>query len=303
MKKLSLRSLAALTLCAGLTISALSTTNVFAADTEKAKENYNEGLKSQQAGNTTDAAQFYLAAITLDPSYIDAYINLGAIYFEKKDYQNALVQFRTATEKDKSNATAFANLGRVESALKKYVEAEAAIKTAISLDGKNADLYKELGKVYFYKNSYTELIETLKKCHEMGAGDQLTWYMLGKGYKQEEQYAPALEALNKSISIEPKNYQAYFALGQIYQAQEKFDLAASSYKKAHGANPKKHLAMYNYAIAIESANPDNFDKRISAWEEFVRIAKNDPLARKDLAFAEDHLKELRDGKKTVDANP
>jgi tetratricopeptide (TPR) repeat protein len=167
------------------------------ADTEKAKEHYNTGIQEAQAGNTDAAIVAYKAAIATDADYVDAYINLGAIYFQQKDYQKALDTYATATEKDPQNSAALANLGRVQLKLKKYAEAEASFKTAIGIDSTNADLYKELGKAYFYKKDYAKLIETLTKCHEMGGGDHLSYYMLGKGYQKTNKTTNAVAGFKR----------------------------------------------------------------------------------------------------------
>ena len=87
---------------------------------------------------------------------------------------------------------------------------------------------------------------------------------------------------------------------RIYQAQEKFNSAAKAFKAALKANPKKYKASYNYAIAVESANPDNLASAIKVWESFAALAKKYPRAKGDLATAEGHLKELHERKKHED---
>ena len=89
-------------------------------------------------------------------------------------------------------------------------------------------------------------------------------------------------------------------MGQIYLSQKKCQEAAGAFNKARKANPKKHRAAYNYAVAIESNDPDNYVKNISAWERFVKIAKKNPRARKELSSAEGHLKELKEAKRQAD---
>ena len=124
--------------------------------------------------------------------------------------------------------------------------------------------------------------------------------MLGKGYQKTEKSDQAIKAFKKSVTLKKKNYNAQFAMGQIYLSQQKFQSAAGAFNKALKANPKKHRAAYNYAVAVESNDPENYVKNISAWERFIKIAKKNPRARKEMASAEGHLKELKEAKRQAD---
>jgi tetratricopeptide (TPR) repeat protein len=269
------------------------------ADTQKAKENFNAGVKAMEAGKVDEAILAYKAAISEDPEFVDSYLNLGAIYFEQKDYEKAREMFQTATEKDKTNAIAFANLGRVEYVLKKYVEAEAAFQTAISLDKNNPELYKELGKVYYKKRDYPKVVETISKCHELGGGDYNTYYMLGKGFQKQDKTQKAIEAFKKSIELKD-NYRARSALGRIYLAQEKFKQAARQFQAALKVEPKGWRAAYNYAVAVQSSDPENYDANIKAWQRFVKLAKNIPKAKNQVAEAKRVIKDLQEAKKQAE---
>lgn len=266
-----------------------------AGDTEKAKESYNQGIKAQQEGKTDEAIIAYQAAIGEDPEYIDSYINLGAIYFGMKDYEKALAMFKTAAEKDEKSAMAFANVGRVQYSLQRWIEAETAFKTAITIDGKNADLYKELGKVYYKKRDFAKVAETIAKCHELGGGDDNTYFILGMSNQNQGKTKEAVNALKKSLELKD-SYKAHASLGGIYLSQEEFSAAAKEFKAALKANPKGHRAAYNYAIAIQSQDPENYDANIKAWENYIKLAKNNPRAKNQVAEAQRVIKDLKEAK-------
>ncbi|MBN1213236.1 MAG: tetratricopeptide repeat protein [candidate division Zixibacteria bacterium] len=269
-------------------------------DPEKAKEMYNEGLKAANDGNNDQAILSYKAAIGLNPDFLDPYLNLGAIYFQQKKYDDAMDMFKKVSEKDPANIDAQANIGRVAYKLSKYPEAIAAFKAAIAVDGQNTDLHIELAKVYYRQKNYPELITTLEACHNLGGGDYLSYYMLGKGYQQQDKLDLAIGAFKKSLEFKGDNSNAHFAMGQIYLGQEKFKSAASSFKASFDADSKKHIAMYNYAIAMESQDPDAIDQNIKIWEDYIRIAKKHPKAQSDLAIAQQHVKELKDRKEKLE---
>ncbi|RKX18075.1 MAG: hypothetical protein DRP35_09850, partial [Candidatus Zixiibacteriota bacterium] len=187
-------------------ISMLIVSTATAVDEAKSKEHYNTGIKAKQEGNIDAAIIAYKGSIGQNPNFVDPYINLGAIYFEQKNYQDALDMFKKASEIDKTNLDAFKNLGAIELKLKHYAEAETALTTALSLKPKDSELLKSLAKVHYYKKNYNGLVETLSKCHTNGGGDQLSYFMLGKGYQKLKKNSDAITALKKSIELKKDNY-------------------------------------------------------------------------------------------------
>lgn len=298
MKQLSLRTGVLLTGC--LLVMLLATPVSAQVDTAKAKEFYNQGITASQAGNTDEAVIAYQGAIGINPNYADAHLNLGAIYFGRKQYDMALEQFQKTVEIEPDNVDGLANLGRVEYVLRRFDNAAAALQKAIDLRPDDFDLYKELGKTYYRQNNHAKVIEVLEAGHEKtGQGDWLTNYMVGKAYQKTDRDGQAIAAMKKSIAAQ-NNYNAQFALGQIYMSQEKYQSAAGAFKAALSADKSKYLASYNYASAMEFSNPDAYAANITNWEAFVRMAKNNPKARTQVNQAQDHIKELREALRTVE---
>lgn len=291
MKYLSLNTVVRLAvLCGAVALAGSATAQV---DTAQAKEAYNEGIKASQAGKLDEAALQYRAAIKYNPDYADAHLNLGAVLFERKEYDQALESFEKAVSLSPKNVDALANLGRVEYVLKRYDAAAQAFQKAIEIDPKNADLYKELGKTYYYQNDYANTLQTLDKYHGLGGSDWQTHYMVGKSYEKTNREDLAIDALKKSTAVE-NNYYAQFTLGQILMGQEKYAQAASAFKAALAADKSKYLASYNYASAMEYSDPENYQKNVGIWEDFVRLAKNNPKAKRQVAQAQEHIKQLRE---------
>lgn len=270
----------------------VSSVGVFAQG-QTAKEMFNEGLNKEKEGDLEGAILAYKSAIKTDENYVDAYLNLGSAYFKNRNFNEALDAFKSATEKDSKNVDAFANLAKVQYVLKRYAEAENSFKTAIGINP-TTELYEGLGKVYYKKKNYKEVIDALNKCHELGGGSDLTYYMLGKSHQKTDNTSAAITALNKSISMNSDNYNSYSTLGQIYLSQEKYSQAAGSFQNAMNANPKNYRAAYNFAVAKESASPESYSDNIKHWEAFIRVAKNNPKAKRDVEIAQKHVEELRD---------
>ncbi|MCP4684308.1 MAG: tetratricopeptide repeat protein [bacterium] len=263
----------------------------------QAKKLYNDGIKAAQEGQPDLAIVAYEGAIGLDPEFIDAYLNLGAIYFEQKKYDEALEMFRTAVDKDDQNVDAWANIGRVESVLKRTVEAQSAYESALAIEPANGQLLKELGKVLYSRSQFPDAVDKFTKCHEAGDGDHVSYYMLAKAYQKQSKLADAIAALKKSIEIKSKYYNSHSSLGSIYLSQEKYRSAAAEFKAALAAAPKRgYRAAYNYAIAMETADQDNIDANVANWNAYIKIAKNIPKDKDNVEIARKHVDELKERK-------
>lgn len=267
--------------------------SISVADAVKSKEHFNKGVTLEKSGNLQGALKEYNSSITEDPNFVDAYINKGSVHFKLKEYNDALNAFKTASGKDSRNVSALKNLGLVQTVMKRYTDAIVSFNNAIAIKA-STDLYEELAKVYYRQNNHKMVIETLEKSHQLGSGTYLTHYMVGKAYKSLKQNDQAISSLNKSISLKSNNYNALSTLGQIYLGQGDYRNAAANFQKAMQADPKKYRASYNYAIAVESADPENYSVNIQNWEKFIRIARNNPKAKNEVTQARDHVKELKE---------
>jgi tetratricopeptide (TPR) repeat protein len=80
---------------------------------QQAQKHYKKGFEFHNQGSLDQAAEEYQEAIKLNPNLMEAYINLGAIYVDKKDYDKAIQQFKKVVELNYFNAKAHYNLGMV----------------------------------------------------------------------------------------------------------------------------------------------------------------------------------------------
>lgn len=69
-------------------------TSVFASIATDAKLQYNKGIDYYKLGQLEEAAECFKSATELDPNYIDAYYNLGAILEYLKQDETALTVFK-----------------------------------------------------------------------------------------------------------------------------------------------------------------------------------------------------------------
>jgi tetratricopeptide (TPR) repeat protein len=95
---------------------------------------YNRGLFFQNSGNTEKAVEDYNTIIKLDPTYGDAYYNLGYINVTvNKDYKEAVKNFTDAIRVTESYAEAFYNRGVAFEMLGDKASAEKDYRKALEI--------------------------------------------------------------------------------------------------------------------------------------------------------------------------
>jgi lipoprotein NlpI len=80
---------------------------------KQAQKHYMKGFDYHNQGLAEKAIEEYQQALKLNPNYIEAYMNIGAIYVDKKDYDQAIQQFKKAVELNYYYGKAHYNLGMV----------------------------------------------------------------------------------------------------------------------------------------------------------------------------------------------
>ncbi|MFH1336933.1 MAG: tetratricopeptide repeat protein [Candidatus Zixiibacteriota bacterium] len=80
---------------------------------QQAQKHYKKGFEFHNQGSLDQAAEEYQEALKLNPALMEAYMNLGAICVDKKDYDKAIQQFKKVVELNHFNAKGHYNLGMV----------------------------------------------------------------------------------------------------------------------------------------------------------------------------------------------
>ena len=117
---------------------------------------------TQVAENATDwAIASYNIAIQLDPTNPRLRLDVGGLYYAKKDYLSAASQFRQAISLKGDYANAYYNFGQALYQLGDYVNAKSALETARSFVSQDTEDYRIVSE---------EIDIVAKKIEETGAG-------------------------------------------------------------------------------------------------------------------------------------
>ena len=95
-----------------------------------------------------EAIAIYLRVVELEPDHAAAHINLGTLYYNRRDFAGAEKHYRLAIEADPRYALAYFDLGNVLDETGRLQDAIAAYRAAIQLAPTYADAHYNLALAY-----------------------------------------------------------------------------------------------------------------------------------------------------------
>ena len=120
-------------------------------------------------GRHVDAQAEFQKAVELDPTYADAYHNLGSAYAEQAKWDDAIVAYRRAlaqTIYNRPEAT-YNNLGYAYWALDRRKEAEEAFRAALQLDSRLVPSHFWLGVLLQREGRQAEATAHLRAARDL----------------------------------------------------------------------------------------------------------------------------------------
>ena len=106
------------------------------------------GLIALKKKNVTRALRDFRRAIELDPNFVEAHLNVGAITLSFRDYTSAEASFKAVLKQDPKNIDAVIGLGVAYRGQRKIKEAEDQYTQAGKLDPRNCAVPYDLGLLY-----------------------------------------------------------------------------------------------------------------------------------------------------------
>lgn len=170
------------------------------------------GIAQLDLSQKDQARESFLAALRIDPSYEEAYYNLG-VTFREEQPQKAISLFRKAVELDPEYAIAHRELGWALRALDKYQEAEKHIRRSIDLDESDGWAYIYLSNVAWATRDLMSAEQSLLKATKVWPDDSTSFWCLAIFYEYTERPREADLCYEKALQLNPDDDQANLRFG------------------------------------------------------------------------------------------
>jgi len=268
-------------------------------------------------GETEEAIDALQTAITLNPGYYDAHMELGAILGTQGRLDEAIAQFKEALRIIPDSTEAHTNLGRVFAYQGNASLAIYNYNRALKIDPHNADAHNNLGialaeqgktdeaiEHYFraleinpdFAEAHNNLGNILKdrgktdeaiyhysRALEIAPGYAKTHYSLGHLYAGKGRLEEALLEFYEALKIDPDNPDVHTYIGKILLRQGTPDEAIDHFEAALTSNPDHFSARYTLGVAL--LRQRNFEKAADHLLKAREVNPYDPDVYRDLGIA------------------
>ncbi len=132
---------------------------------------------------------------------IRPYNERGLAYFDKGDYDKAIIDFTRAVELNRNYADGFYNRGNVYQKQGVYDKAILDYTAAIMINPRYAKAYINRGLVYYLSQAYEKAVFDFKQAIEIAPFETVAYYNLAAAYYDAKQYDLAVKYCDKAIEL------------------------------------------------------------------------------------------------------
>lgn len=268
MKLLKMTDLAVLALV--LCLIGCATTSQ--AGKPKAEDLLQQGITADNQGDYDQAMDFYKQAIQRKPKLKEAHFRLGQIYAERKMFDEAINEFKTA--RDLKYPEAVTELAVTYHKAGKLDEAENLIKELLVKKPNDVDLKYRLGKVYLDKGLLNEAGEIFRQVLQMDPNNASAHNGLANLYFRKRNYNEAMAEYLQAIKLNPDFTDVNLDLGNAYFQSGKYSEASKYFKKYTELSPKDAAGHYMLAKSYQMQKDSTLVE--PAIVEAKKVTKMDP---------------------------
>jgi len=174
--------------------------------TSDALIHFNSGVSFHNQREFSRAIQAYQKVIELDPTYVEAYNNLGIIYQMIGDVERALESYQKSTE----------------------------------INPRYEKGYNNLGILFLLKGRNEEALEAFQKALAINSNNIESHINLGILFKKKGQWEKAVESYRKALAINPLHRETHYNIALLYEQLENLELAISHYQQFIQLSSKSH---------------------------------------------------------------
>jgi tetratricopeptide (TPR) repeat protein len=208
------------------------------------------------------AEEYFRKALSVNPSYKEAFYGLGMVYGYQKEYEIAHQFLNKALELDKQFLTAWKWRGIVSYEMKKYADAVSDFSTGLKLDPTNADLFVRRARVAILTEQYAKALPDLLLGKKFDNSNPRTFLYLGQVYYNLGQLKPATDSISAALNLNPSYPEAHAAMGKIFNQKGDISEAIQSLQKAYDLSRYRRE---RFALPLTKLLRDN-DQQVVAFK-------------------------------------
>ena len=268
--------------------------------TPLAQSAFNLGVLLAQSGRNDEARQAFEQTLGRAPSFARAWVNLGVLHVRAEQLEEGRRCYERALEADPTCPSARLKLANLLARESRWEEASAAYTELLEEGGNLAEVQYRRALVLAAQGHEEEAIQACEQALEADSDHVSARVQLALLYAQGERYEQATETLQRAAAVSPEDARVQYNLGNMHgrQAIEGSDLvnygyadaAMRAYRRAIEIDPQFLKAYYNLACVAEKIS---VQEGISAWEQYLTVARSVPAEQEWIVKARRYMRALK----------
>ncbi|MFC1714195.1 tetratricopeptide repeat protein [Candidatus Poribacteria bacterium] len=202
-----------------------------------ARQRYNDGCRAMKNSNTSKAIECFKAALEIKPDMLEALVNLGLCYGERRDRQKQIHYLEEAVRINPNLATVRYDLGLAYSGVRMYLRAISEFRKATEINPSFRDAHFSLGMTLCKRGKHADAIPSFERCLELSPNWSEAHTNLGTCYLRTGNVEGAIEHFGEATRLKPEFAEAHYNLGAAYARAERFDEASTQFQEVLELEP------------------------------------------------------------------
>jgi len=219
--------------------------------------------------NHDEARSQFQRALTINPFYVEARLNLVFLHMDRRDLKAAENALRECVETKPDHGLSHHLLGVFLLIRGQRIKAIRHFERAAHVDRSYRLQYEELGA--FLNGRLTLDGSTEKRLRESAerARRVSLHHFVGQCYMDMGERGKALQEFRKASRIDPRDYRCHLNMGKLYDLEGKYKKAIEEFQRAIDACPECGMAYAHLSYA--HAGRGDLRKALTALKKAVEI--------------------------------
>ena len=164
--------------------------------------------------------------------------NLGRVYFKLEKYEEAIASLTIAIDRDKKSLTAYATKVYAHIAIKQFPAAVETAKLAVIRE-KNKDTYYNLGVAQDSLMQFSDAVNSFSRAKFYSSKMINAYIGLAYSTMKLNDFKKALEYADKSIELDPENVSALLVRADIHAKNRSHQYAVNDISRVISYQPNE----------------------------------------------------------------
>jgi tetratricopeptide (TPR) repeat protein len=227
-----------------------------------------------RTGHDSLATELYRKVILQNPSDLNNYINLAALYQKNNSYDKSVETLESGLSEFPNETILLNKLGDLHYAKRVFEKAIDAYEMLLLPGDSTPDILKNLGISYYYLKNFEKGLNLLEKSLMLKPNDPVTGLFIGLCYKDLNENKESIAYLNFAARNAIPYYLSdiYNQLGNVYIEEKEYKKSVELLKKAYRLDSTKSDILFKIANTYDVWQKDK-SQAIRYYNAYLKSKK------------------------------